>query len=364
MQSFNLKSAQLDGSTDLFKYIAKCIANAVRNWHVNGTSEQPLHMEISTSVSGTAGEDVVKLLQDVLDDEGLFIKCNALVNDATMILLAQTYEYGKCEIGAIFDNETNGAYVEDAMNLQTFQRREGQIILSTDWGSFESKTLLRTQFDYHVDRESAHPGEHVFQKLVSASSVGELTRLFLLHYIDCGLPLSPTEHRPPFNRRSSQKLNAKGAIDIKLMWEIDTAKDGIAVQQVLVTKLDLPQDSVSEEDGRVVKEVCRVVLLRAARLSACPIAALLVLMGRASLGGSGVEPGGLIGIAGSLTRPAFQRDMHEALVELIGAPTAKNVLIKARGLTDVNDLGLAVRASLLREKDEMVDLPGIDQANI
>ncbi|KDR71803.1 hypothetical protein GALMADRAFT_74709, partial [Galerina marginata CBS 339.88] len=249
------------------------------------------------SSGGTVGKDVVELLQVALKKiEGLHIKCNALINDATATLLAQAYESRGCEIG----NGTNGAYVEAAENVEFLRsnNKGGQMVLNTEWGSFgNTANLQRTQFDYRIDRESAHPGRQIFEKLVSSTSVGELVRLVLLHQIDTiTLPLL-TLNRPLFNRISSKKLNTKGGIDLELVWDIDDADDNSAVQQLLVDRLDLSPNNVTEEDGRTVKEICRAILLRTARLGACAIASILVLMGRAQVGG-GIEKGGRVGING------------------------------------------------------------------
>jgi hexokinase len=106
-----------------------------------------------------------------------------------------------------------------------------------------------------------------------------------------------TLNRPLFNRISSEKLNTKGAVDLELVWDIDAAKNNVAVQQLLVKRLGLPRDSVTEEDGNTVKFLCRAILLRTARLGACAIASILILMGRAAVSGE-IELGGRIGISG------------------------------------------------------------------
>jgi len=264
--------------------------------------------------------------------------------------MAQAYEYRGCEIGAVFDTGTNGAYVEEAANIKSLEGRSGQMIVNTEWGSFEkSQSLPRTPFDYRIDRESAHPGQQIFEKLVSTTAIAELVRLVLLHYIDTGLSPSPPQERPLFNRRSSAKLN-EGTIDIKLIWDIDGAKDGVVAQKLLVRELNLSSDHVNVDDGKAVKGICRAILLRAARLSACALAATLILMGRAALGGGAAE-GGRIGINGSLARAAFQRDVQEALREIIGGDaTGKVLFTQVRG--DGTSLGAAVCASLAESMDE------------
>lgn len=153
--------------------------------------------------------------------------------------------------------------------------------------------MQRTQYDNRLARQSAFPSQQLFEKLVSASFVCELTRLILLDFVDSADPDVP---RRLFNGNSSRKLDATGSITIELMWEIDNAED-TEIVALLEQQLDLSPGDVNSEDGKTVKVVCRAVLRRAARLSACSIAAILVLTGRATIDGSS-GLGGQIGIAG------------------------------------------------------------------
>ena len=124
-----------------------------------------------------------------------------------------------------------------------------------------------------------------------------------------GISPLPTSYRPLFNCRSSGTLNTKGSIKINLVWDIDNAKSNGAVQQLLVNELDLPKSDVTEEDGKRVKEICRAILLRTARLSACAMASILILMELAQVGG-GIELGARIGISGRLVTNFYIGDQN------------------------------------------------------
>jgi len=39
--------------------------------------------EVSTGDGGTVGKDIVKLLQDALEELGLYVQCNAHINDVS-----------------------------------------------------------------------------------------------------------------------------------------------------------------------------------------------------------------------------------------------------------------------------------------
>jgi len=124
----------------------------------------------------------------------------------------------------------------------------------------------------------------------------------ILHFIDAEATTLGSGVRPLFNRVSSKKLNGHFEIDVAVMHEIEAVRDK-DVPRVVATKFGLPQESVTKEDGNIVKEICRAVARRAARLSACAIAAVLVQKDRAKLGG-GTDISGQVGVEGrSVIRP-------------------------------------------------------------
>lgn len=127
--------------------------------------------------------------------------------------------------------------------------------------------------------------------------IGEILRLVILYFVD----LQPRYHgdRQLFNGKSSEKLNTPNSIDIMLMADVEDSDDA---RIILEKELGLTLSNITEEDAQLVKELCRAVVLRAARLSACAIAAIIILMGRADFGGK-VEMSTQIGMEGECVLP-------------------------------------------------------------
>jgi len=209
--------------------------------------------------------------------------------------------------GAIFGTGTNAAYIEDLANIKKLAGTPpaamgGQMIVNTEWGAFDNtvsfrnfttfsyaimfttqKTILpRTPYDNKLDRESSNPNLQIFEKLISAMYIGEIARNIITFLID---------HSPPllFDGFSPPMLNVQYGFDAEYMSDIEAAHSLDGVKQVLVDRLDFPFQAVSDQDAEIVKWVCIQVATRAAKLSACAIAAILVHCGYAQLG-SGLSP--------------------------------------------------------------------------
>jgi len=181
-------------------------------------------------------------------------------------------------------------------------------------------TLPTTPFDNKLDRESINPRFQAFEKFISGMYLGEITRNILLALIDAApKPLL-------FNGRiGSGSLNKHYGLDtaimsdVELAWAGDEPKAeptedvyGVAdklaglhlgdfdeaklsesqrkrlerVREIVIQSLgfeDTPED-VSIKDAAIVRWACTLVAERAAKLSGCAVAAVLVQTGCASLG--------------------------------------------------------------------------------
>ncbi|RPD62046.1 hypothetical protein L226DRAFT_77182 [Lentinus tigrinus ALCF2SS1-7] len=326
------------------------------------------------AAKNAVGNDVVKLLQDAFDRKHLHVKCVALVNDTVGALLSRAYTGGSCVLGAIFGTGTNGAYVERVENIKKLgdspaRQRGGHMIVNAEWGAFNNtRTVLpTTPYDNKVDRQSINPRLQGFEKFISGMYLGEILRNMLISLVDAApKPLL-------FNGRSSGPLNTHYGLDTAVMSEIedawetgrvpvvpvldsDAAKsntNGIAaeelasvpdwqsafftevdklspddkarlerVQGIIVQRLALDPADVSLHDAAVVRWATSLVANRAARLSGCAVAAVLVQTERAKLGGGFAtdEEKICVGVDGSLIQhyPNFNARLRESLRELVG----------------------------------------------
>ncbi|RDX53014.1 hexokinase [Lentinus brumalis] len=331
------------------------------------------------------GNDVVKLLQDAFDRKHLHVKCVALVNDTVGALLSRAYTGGSCILGSIFGTGTNGAYVERVENIKKLgnspaRQKGGYMVVNTEWGAFNNtRTVLpTTPYDNKLDRQSINPRLQAFEKFISGMYLGEILRNILLSLIDAApKPLL-------FNGRSSGPLNTHYGLDTAVMsevedaWEtgrvssvpvaaVDSAKskaNGVAatesqpssvpdwqsthftdvdslspddkarlarIQGILVQRLALDPADVSLRDAAIVRWAASLVAHRAAQLSSCAVAAVLVQTERAKLGGGFAtdEEKICVGVDGSLIQhyPNFNARLRDSLRELVGEEVEAKVEI-------------------------------------
>jgi len=277
------------------------------------------------------GRDVVKLLQDAFDRKHIHVRCIALVNDTVGAMLSHAYATGSCILGAIFGTGTNGAFgvpVSEVTKLGNNAAviKGGQMILNTEWGAFDNtrNVLPSTSFDQKLDRESINPTYQAFEKFVSGMYLGEVVRNILLSFVDAVPPLL-------FQGRSTPILNTHYGFDSAYMSLIETAKTTEEIRTVLIDQVKFHPDMISDEDCEAARYVCEMVATRAAALSGCALAAVLVQTGRARLGG-GLTEGDKpyrVGLDGSLAEhyPHFETRLRKALQAIVGEEVEKSVEI-------------------------------------
>ncbi|KAF8556239.1 hypothetical protein OG21DRAFT_1506676 [Imleria badia] len=336
------------------------------------------------SAKNAIGKDVVKLLQDAFDRKHIHVRCVALVNDTVGALLSRAYTSGGCILGAIFGTGTNGAYVEEVSNITKLGNApaaaEGYMIVNTEWGAFNNtrSALPTTPYDNKLDRESINPRFQAFEKFISGMYLGEIARNILLTLIDA----SPKSLL--FGGNSTPSLNKQWGLDSAVLSEIEEAWQGIGrftsdqagipdqeklnqVRDVIVQRLGFADPSeVSLADADVVRQICGIVVTRAACLSACAVAAILVQTGRAHCAGSKAPAAPLrdegkrigVGVDGSLVEfyPRFESTMRETLRALVGAEVESRVDI---GLAKDGSGAGAALCALVAHKQNVAKHQGV-----
>lgn len=259
-------------------------------------------------------------------------------------LLSRAYASGGCTLGGIFGTGTNGAYVEDLANITKLGNSitgvGGSMIVNTEWGAFNNSVrirfysprsvtsrlfvhravqrtaLPRTPFDNKLDRESINPSKQAFEKFVSGMYLGEVARNVIISLIDA----APKAHL--FSGHSSHPLNKQWGLDTAVLSDIEGAWEDThivngtetmtdngtggtepathrcsdleklqRIRDVIIRRMELAPEVVTLDDADVVRKVCTYVVSRAARLSGCAVAAVLVQTGQAQLLKDKVEHG-------------------------------------------------------------------------
>jgi len=284
--------------------------------------------------SNTEGKDVVEMLNQAFVRKGLKVKVAALVNDTVGTLMSHAYNDPQTLVGVILGTGTNAAYVESANAIPKWtggEIKSNEMIINTEWGAFdnERKVLPWTKYDEQQDQEGTNPGRQTFEKMISGMYLGEIVRLVCKDLID---------RKILFGGMSSPEMDTPGKFETAYMSRIerDHTSELTDTKMVLQDLLKIPY--VAPRDRRIVRRICELIAIRAARLAACGVAAVVTKMNR-------VDSGCTVAIDGSVYEhyPHFDNRMRDALHELFGM-FSENVTLQLG--KDGSGIGAAVIAAL------------------
>jgi hexokinase len=192
----------------------------------------------------------------------------------------------------------------------------------------QRSVLPSTPFDNKLDRESINPRFQAFEKFISGMYLGEITRNILLALVDAApTPLLfggmtgsgmlnkhygvdtaiMSEIEEAWGREDANELGSQEASSVenhpnghskvvsRNLLNLDTENIGEKqkrrlerVKQVIIHSLGFENipEHVSLRDAAIVRWVCTLVAERAAKLSGCAVAAVVVQTGLGTLGGN------------------------------------------------------------------------------
>ncbi|KAL7272332.1 hexokinase [Rhizina undulata] len=278
----------------LFDYIAECVKQFLIASHPDeDISELDLHLGFTFSypceqnaidhgilqrwtkgfdIDGVEGHDVVPMFEAALERKGVSIKITALVNDTTGTLIASAYTDELTRIGCIFGTGCNAAYMEEAgcipklahMNLDP----KLQIAINCEWGAFDNEhvVLPRTTYDIHIDKHSPRPGQQTFEKMVAGLYLGEIFRLVLVD-------LHANQDVKIFEKQDISALQVEYSLDASFLAEIesDPWENLMETHALFEKKLNIV---TTEPERKLIRRLAELIGTRAARLSACGVAAI------------------------------------------------------------------------------------------
>lgn len=273
------------------------------------------------SASGVVGQDIVRLLTEALQRQGLAdrIQVRALCNDTVGTLVARYFEDPRTESGLILGTGSNACYWEHHIPKLAGRRRgDPEMIINMEWGNFDSpkdssgaplppRVLPVTVFDDLIDRGSNNWGQQRFEKMVSGMYIWDLVRLILNDLAQQGIFFRgrPKElFRGPW--RSGYPFQPVLTDQSRLL-----SPTGRVLQEFLLAQGVSEEDSLfTLADREIARFVCRLVVRRAARLAAAGVHAILTK--------SNSDPGAVVAVDGGVFEhtPGFKELMLEALEEL------------------------------------------------
>ncbi|CED82858.1 hexokinase [Phaffia rhodozyma] len=285
----------------------------------------------------TEGQDCARMFRESLERERVPIRLAALINDTTGALIASNYVDPNTKIACIFGTGCNAAYMETVENIPKIKDLglpDGQeMAINCEWGAFDSfdhTYLPRTKYDVIIDESSNKPGEQSFEKMIAGLYLGEVFRLVICELIDEG---------DLFLGQITYKIEKPYAFDTAFLSliEADITDEGLMTIGIFSHFFGL---ETTQEERVFFKKLAELIGTRAARLSACGIAALVTQKGYQ-------ETGCTVGADGSLYNkyPKFADRIHSALVDVFGEK-GKNII--TRHAEDGSGVGSSIIAAMTK----------------
>ena len=361
---------------ELWEYIADCLQQFVEYHHpdeplgtipLGFTFSYPAqqdyidHGVLQTwtkgfDISGVEGHDVVPPFEAALAKRGLPIKLTALINDTTGTLIASNYTDPDTQIGAIFGTGCNAAYMEHCgaipklahMNLPA----DMPIAINCEYGAFdnEHKVLPRTKYDVAIDDDSPRPNQQAFEKMISGLYLGEIFRLVLLDLHDN----NPENCIKLFPDQDMEPLRTPFSLDASVLSHIeeDPFENLCETHELLQARLGI---NATKPELELVRRLAELIGTRAARLSACGIAALCRKKGTQKCH---------VGADGSVFNkyPHFKARGAQALREILDWPKTRRGQedpVDIRAAEDGSGVGAALIAALTIKRVREKNLAGI-----
>jgi len=288
----------------------------------------------------TEGEDVAEMFRISLRKYSLPVELTALINDTTGTLIASHYVNPRTKIACIFGTGCNAAYMEKLPSIEKLgslgeSDRDQQMAINCEWGafdSFEHEHLPRTKYDIIVDETSNKPQEQSFEKLISGRYLGEILRLVICELIDDGVL---------FLGQNTYKLENPYVFDTAFLSLMESdPTDELLMIIGIFSHFFAVETTLAER--QFFRALAKLIGRRAARLSACGIAAIAGKMGY-------LEEGCLVGADGSLYNkyPGFADRIHEGLVDIFGEK-GRNII--THHAEDGSGVGSAIIAAMTKER--------------
>ncbi|KAJ7594963.1 hexokinase [Mycena floridula] len=296
----------------------------------------------------TEGRDVAAMFRESLAKFNLPIELTALINDTTGTLIASHYVNPKTKIAVIFGTGCNAAYMENASSIGKINdlgiASTDQMAINCEWGafdSFEHEHLPRTKYDAIVDDTSNKPGEQAFEKLISGRYLGEIMRLVICELIDEGVL---------FLGQNTYKLEVPYVFETAFLSLMESdPTDELLMVIGIFTHFFAVETTLAER--QFFRALAKLIGRRAARLSACGIAAIVSKMGY-------LDDGCAVGADGSLYNkyPGFADRVHEGLQDVFGD--------KGRNITtyhaeDGSGVGSAIIAAMTKARRDAGKYPNV-----
>ncbi|KAL9111201.1 MAG: hypothetical protein Q9227_004278 [Pyrenula ochraceoflavens] len=361
-----LKTGHAD---ELWEYIADCLQQFVEYHHEEEDLQNvPLGFTFSYpctqdyidhgvlqrwtkgfDIDGVEGKDVIPPFEDALKKRGLSIKVAALINDTTGTLIASHYTDPAMQIGCIFGTGCNAAYMETADCVPKIEHYglppDMPIAINCEYGSFDNEhvVLPLTKYDHIIDEESPRPGQQAFEKMIAGLYLGEIFRLVVVDLHE--------NKNLIFENQDISKLKKPYTLDASFLSfiEEDPFENLRDTHDMFQSRLNI---TATKPELELCRRLSELIGVRAARLSACGVAAICKKKKIESCH---------VGADGSVFNkyPHFKARGAQALREILDWQKGKRDPVTLSSAEDGSGVGAALIAALTIKRVENGNLVGI-----
>ncbi|KPK96953.1 MAG: hypothetical protein AMJ95_11655 [Omnitrophica WOR_2 bacterium SM23_72] len=259
-------------------------------------------------------KDAVLLLRRAISRAGLdnTVRVVSLNNDTVATLIARRYQDKDCDVGGILGTGTNFCYMELLENIHklTDEQRgrfnKQAMIINIESGNFNK--IAQNSYDKILDEQSMNKGVHITEKMVSGLYLGEITRLILFDYINKGFLFNGGLTAQEMNR-----VSERGGFQSPFITKIaqDNSRSLKNVHAQLI-EWGIENEHIGLEDKAIIKDICKAVSRRAARITAAVVFAIVTHIDEY------IERHHTVAIDGSIFEKHldFKKDMQEAIKQL------------------------------------------------
>lgn len=273
-----------------------------------------------------------------------------MINDTTGTLIASSYTDSEMKIGCIFGTGVNAAYMEHVGSVPKIAHlnlpADMPVAINCEYGAFDNEHIVLplTKYDHTIDRESPRPGQQAFEKMTAGLYLGEIFRLALLDIVD---------NKPGliFRDQDTSNLRKPYLLDSSVLAAIeeDPYENLEDTEELIERHLGIkPTPSELE----MIRRLAELIGTRAARLSACGVAAICKKKNIDSCH---------VGADGSVFTkyPHFKARGAQALREILDWPTGAKDKVSIQAAEDGSGVGAALIAALTLKRAKLGNLAGI-----
>ena len=254
------------------------------------------------------------------------------------------------KIGCIFGTGCNAAYMENCGSIPKIAHLnlppDMPIAINCEYGAFDNEhaVLPQTPYDVAIDESSPRPGQQAFEKMIAGLYLGEIFRLVLVDLHDNKNLL--------FEKQDIARLRKPYSLDASFLSfiEEDPFENLSETHDMFEEKLKI---SPSKPELELCRRLAELIGTRAARLSACGVAAICKKKGIESCH---------VGADGSVFNkyPHFKQRGAQALREILDWPKGvRKDPVVLSSAEDGSGVGAALIAALTIQRIKEGNLAGI-----